>query len=63
MHTVGEKAKALGKKIADKGGNFIAHRIMLRPNLDIARGKAADKKREALLRRRESIKNDKAMGY
>lgn len=63
MHKISAMAKALKNKTADKGGNFIAHRLMLKPNLDIARGERADKQRHQIIRRRESRQNDKAMGY
>lgn len=47
------------KRIVDKGGNFVAHRVMLRPNIDISRGQRADNERESILRRRESVRKDK----
>lgn len=53
----------LGKKIADKGGDFMATRIMLQPSIDHDRGVRADEQRHEVLRRRESRANDKAMGY
>lgn len=58
--------KALTKKVGnvvDRGGSFIAKKVMLQPSLDVARGKMADKQRMNIIRKRESRQNDKAMGY
>lgn len=51
------------ERIADKGGELIAKKVMLQPSLDVNRGRQADKRREQLLRNREYRQNQKAMGY
>lgn len=50
-------------RVTDKGGDFIAHRVMVKPGIDKARGHESDERREQLIRNRESRLNDKMMGY
>lgn len=57
------KLRAIGRKIADKGGDIISSYVMHSPSMDAMRGAAADKKRQAIRNRRERITNDKKMGY
>lgn len=57
------KVKSGASKINDKVSTFITDRIMLKPSLNKWKGEDANKKREAIIRRRESIKNQKEMGY
>ena len=63
MNPIAKALKGKISKAVDKAGNFIEKRVMLQPALDHRRGERADRDREAILRRRESIKNDKEMGY
>lgn len=51
-------AKKIFNKVADKGGDFIVKRVMLRPNIDIWRGEDAELKRHKLLARRERRKGE-----
>lgn len=56
---LGAKVKALHNKIADKGGNFIAKKVMLQPSLDYMKGEQAEMKRQKIMSNREARK----MGY
>jgi len=58
-----QQVYGLGKKIVDAGGNYIANRVMIQPEMDRMRGERADEKRQAIVQRRESIKGRKEMGY
>lgn len=60
---LGMMAVKTGKKVVDMGGDYIANHLMVQPMIDQMKGETADTKRQALLRRRESRANDKAMGY
>lgn len=57
------KVKSGVSKANDKISTFITDKVMLKPSIDKWKGEDADKKREAIIRRRESIKNQKEMGY
>lgn len=75
MSTRGQspQTKALAKKIhggegmtkkafntiADKGGNFIAKKVMLQPSLDHMKGEQAEMKRQKIMSNRAARK----MGY
>jgi hypothetical protein len=63
MNSLGKAIKKKVGKVIDKGGDFIANRIMLQPSIDRAKGARADRMRSKIIQRRESRANDKAMGY
>lgn len=63
MNSLGKALKKKVGDVIDKGGSFIAKKVMLQPSIDAEKGRMADRARSKVLRNRESRNNDKLMGY
>lgn len=59
MNSLGKALKKKVGSVVDKGGNFIANKVMLQPSLDRMKGGMADSRRQKVLANRSARK----MGY